>query len=94
MEESFTVHIRGAGEQAENLIVTINDYNLDKLGTSLRDKLLTVTRMLAATKTSQACEAMDSFIKQVDSQDGKGLYDWQAWQLRTTGQQIKTVIGC
>lgn len=92
-EGSFVVHIRGAGEQAENLIVTVDDYNLGDLGASLRDKLATLDRMLSAEKP-QACEAADNFIKHVDKEDGRGLYDWQAWQLRTTAQQIKTVAGC
>ena len=93
-EESFAVHVRGAGEQVENLIVTVNDYHLGDLGTSLRDKLITLNRMLSADKKRQACNAADNFIKHVDKEDGRRLYDWQAWQLRTTAQQIKTVAGC
>jgi len=53
-----------------------------------------VNKMLAANKKTQACEGLDSFRNQVDAQDGKGLYDWQAAWLRWTAAQIKIVIGC
>ena len=91
---SFTVHIRGAGEQTESLASTIAEYNLGKLGASLRDKLATVTRQLAAGKKRQACEAFGSFVNQVDAQDGKGLYEWQALYLRYNAQRIQALIGC
>ena len=91
---SFTVHIRGAGEQTDGLASTIAEYSLGKLGASLQDKLATVTRHLAAGKPRQACEAFDSFVHQVDAQDGKGLYDWQALCLRYNAQRIQALIGC
>ena len=67
----------------ENLIVTVDDYNLGDLGNSLRDKLATLHRMLSADKKPQACGAADNFIRHVDKEEGQGLYDWQAWHLRT-----------
>ena len=75
------------------MISTISGYGLGKLGTSLTDKLVTAQRMLAAGKNSQARESLDSFVAQVMAQSGKGLADWQAWQLTTTAEQIKTVMG-
>jgi hypothetical protein len=91
---SFTVHIRGAGEQTEGLASTITEYNLGKLGTSLQDKLVAVTRHLAAGRKSQACEAFDSFVNQVDAQVGKGLQEWQALYLRYNAQRLQALIGC
>jgi hypothetical protein len=92
--KTFTVHVQGAGEQVEGLIVTLNSWSLKALGMSLRDKLTTVKRMLAMSKTRQACENIVVFLSQVDTQDGKGLQGWQAWELRTTAQRIQAVIGC
>lgn len=90
---TFTVHVQGAWEQVGGLIAAISSYDLATLGTSLTDKLVTVQRMLVAGKRSQARANLDSFIAQVKTQSGNGLADWQAWQLATTAEQIKTVIG-
>ncbi|MBM2821461.1 MAG: hypothetical protein HW413_207 [Thermoleophilia bacterium] len=76
------------------LIALVDSYNLGKLGTSLNDKLVTAQRMLAANKTKQACESLDSFLRQVKAQKGKGLTVKQADDLTAGAQAIKSVIDC
>ena len=51
--------------------------------------------MLEANKPKQACESLDSFIKQVKAQKGKGLLTvpW-ANELTARAQAIKDVIDC
>ena len=92
--KTFTVHVQGAGEQTGDLISTVDSYGLKKLGTSLRDKLARVQSLLAAKKSKQACEELNTFLKEVKTQNGKALYEWQAYELTTKAQQIKNVIGC
>ena len=46
------------------------------------------------TAWRRRCEAFDSFVNQVDAQDGKGLYDWQALYLSYNAQRIQALIGC
>ena len=93
-EGSFAVHIRGAGEQVENLIVTVR-----RLQTSATSATVCATSSPLSTgccradKKPQACGAADNFIRHVDKEEGQGLYDWQAWHLRTAAQQITTVAG-
>jgi hypothetical protein len=91
---SFNVHVRGAADQVTNLVGTIDGYGLGKLGTSLDDKLATVSRGLAANKTQQACSSLSDFLSQVRSQSGKGLTAGQAAYLTGSANQIATVIGC
>ena len=91
----FPVHVKGATEQLTDLIATIKNYNLAKLGTSLTDKLVTAQRMLAAGKKQQACDNLTSFISQVKASGNvKRLSTSQVDDLTGRAQQIKTVIGC
>ena len=91
--EIFNIHVEGASEQVNDLIAVVESYNLDKLGTSLTDKLMTVQRMLTATKPDEAIEKLNAFINQLKAQTGKGLTTDQANQLTTDANRIKAVIG-
>ena len=90
---SFSVQVKGASEQVADLIAAVDGYHLDKLGSSLRDKLVTVQRFLAAGKPLQARDNLAAFVSQVESQRGKGLTDAQADALKSAAQQIANVIG-
>jgi len=85
---------KGAQEQVADLIALVDSYQLDKLGTSLHDKLVTVQRMLANDKPKQACENLDNFLNQVRTQTGKGLTVAQADELTARAQRVRDEIGC
>jgi hypothetical protein len=89
---SFTVHVKGAGEQIADLIALVESYQLRKLGTSLRDKLVSVQRLLAAGKPRQAEETLTAFVSQVRAQRGKGLTAERADALLTAARRISDVI--
>jgi hypothetical protein len=91
--QNFAIHVRGAPEQITNVIALVQEYNLGKLGHSLIDKLVTVGRMLNTNKPGQAIENLNTFIRQVKSQRGKGLTTDQADRLITDALRIKAVIG-
>ena len=74
------------------LIATIEGYPLDKLGLSLTDKLRTVARMLSQDKPSQASENLESFLREVTAQRGKGLTEEQANELTSEAERIQALI--
>jgi hypothetical protein len=93
---SFKVHVQGAGELTGALIAEIDGWNLDKLGTSLHDKLVIVQGALAAGKTAEALEDLDAFVSQVNAvKSGTKLPDWwwQSGEIKSKVGQIETVIG-
>ena len=85
---------KSAPEMVADLITLVDGYQLDKLGTSLRDKLVTVQWMLANDQLKQACEGLGGFLNQVKAQKGKGLTVDQANELTARTQAIRDVIGC
>lgn len=88
----FVVYVKGATEQIADLIVTLDGYALDKVGSSLRDKLVAAQRHLEAGRNHQAEESLASFVAQTTAQRGKGLTDTQASELAAAAQQIIEVI--
>jgi chitinase len=76
-----------------DLIALVQSYGLDKLETSLTQKLVTVQRMLESDKRKQAIHALDTFINQVNAQKGKALTIEQANELTNRAQDIKSAIG-
>jgi hypothetical protein len=89
---SFTVHVKGAAEQVADLLALIDSYERGNLGSSLRDKLRTVQRFLAAGKPRQAEENLAAFVSHVEAQHGKGLTSGQADALVTAAERIIDVI--
>src|SRR5262249_24718262 len=90
---TFTIHVRGAAEQTNLLVALVDSYGLDKLGTSLDDKLTSVSTLLAAGKTSDASESLSAFVNQVKAQSGKALTTSQAAALVDAATRIQHVIG-
>jgi hypothetical protein len=89
---TFRVHVQGASEQIADLIALVESYELGKLGTSLRDKLIAAQRFLAAGKPRQAEDNLSGFIAQVSAQRGKALSDSQSDALAAAAHRIIDVI--
>ena len=70
----------------------LDGYALDKVGSSLRDKLVAAQRHLEAGRNHQAEESLAAFVAQTTAQRGKGLTDTQASELAAAAQQIIEVI--
>jgi hypothetical protein len=86
------IEVKTPQQLVSELIALVQSYELGKLGTSLTDKLATVKRMLDAGKPTQAVENLNTFIKQVKSQDGKELTPDQATALTRAASDIRTAI--
>jgi hypothetical protein len=89
---TFRVHVQGASEQMADLITLFDGYDLEKLGTSLRDKLTTAQRQLASGKNAQAEDTLGAFVTQVDAQRGNALSSAQADELLAIATRIIDVI--
>ena len=90
---TFTVHVRGAAEQTKMLVALVDSYGLDKLGTSLHDKLTSVSTLLAAGNMSDAADTLSAFDAQVNAQSDKALTTPQAAALVDAARRIQHVIG-
>jgi HYR domain len=95
---SFTVHVRDAGEQTANLIALVLAMNAKQgILNGLDAKLETVKQAVAAANAGNrldACNKLDAFIKEVESQAGKALTAHQATELKTAAARIRGVLGC
>ena len=95
VSQTFTVTVKGAAAQVNDLITTVNGFTIASgLKASLVDQLQTVLADLQANNTAQACLDLTSFINHVKAQSGKGLTTSQATQLLTAATRIKAVLGC
>ena len=90
---TFTVHVRGAGEQVANLAALVNSYQLEGLGSSLSDKLTSATSLIAAGNPTMAVENLDAFIREVQGQAGKHLTATQAAALTAAAANVEHVLG-
>jgi probable HAF family extracellular repeat protein len=81
-------------DQVTDLIALVDSYELDKLGTSLPDKLASVKQMLEAGDNAQACKQLNAFLNEVKAQSGKGLTSEQADELTARTVTLRNTIGC
>lgn len=90
---SFTVRVKGAAEQIQDLMLLVGSYHMHG-GTekSLTSPLQSALDLLSAGKTAAASEALQTFIDHVQAQSGKKLTDIQTRSLLAAATQIKTVI--
>jgi hypothetical protein len=93
---SFTVHVRGAGEQVARLGQVVAAVGS---GTSLGDKLSQVQADLATNAKSDACVTLAAFVKEVMAQAGKKIQPGtslptQAGSLIAVATSIEAVVGC
>ncbi len=92
---SFNVHVKGAAEQAADLLTAVNNLNI-KAGNK-NSLLVKLTAALAAIQNSNsglACSHLSAFINEVSAQSGKALTVSDANQLLAAAQQIRKVLGC
>jgi uncharacterized delta-60 repeat protein len=91
---TFDVIVKDANWQLEDVIGLVGSWNLEKLGTSLTDKLSQAQRFNAEGKLKQACDTLGAVLSQVSAQTGKGLTLEQTQELMTRVTRIQNVIGC
>ena len=90
---SFTIRVKGAAEQIQDLSVLVSSFHLAS-GTenSLTSKLKAALDALAAGNKTAAGDFLQSFIEHVQAQSGKKLTAAQAKSLIAAATQIKTVM--
>jgi streptogramin lyase len=88
---SFTVHVKGAGEQLSDLVTAVTGVGP---GASLVNKVSEAQAGLAADDVAGACGVLDALIHEVDSQAGKKIPAGQGTALIGAANQIGNVIGC
>ena len=90
---SFTIHVKGAAEQLQDLIALVGSFNL-AYGTenSLASQLRSALAALSAGNKAAACASLQLFIDHANAQSGKKLTGAQASSFIAAATQIKTVI--
>jgi mevalonate kinase len=93
---AFTIQVKGAAEQINDLIALVNSLRL-RPGTAnaLLPKLQRALRQLSMGKTREACHHLKSFIREVNNKlNSKQISAAQANQLLTAANRIRAVLGC
>ncbi len=94
---SFTVHVKGAAEQVNDLIALVQALNLKPWTTYiLTTELQSASNALRRDCTRAACIDLDAFIFEVDAQTWWGQI-WppsRARLLIRNAQRIQNVLGC
>lgn len=90
---SFTIHVKGAAEQINDLSLLVRSFHLAP-GTenSLTSKLKSAMDALASGNKTSAGSFLQSFIGLANAQSGKKLTKSQAASLITAASQVITVI--
>ena len=90
---SFTIRVKGAAEQIQDLTVLVSSFHLEH-GTenSLTSSLKSALDALSAGNKATASGYLQTFIEHVNAQSGKKLTKVQANLLIAAATQIKTVI--
>jgi microsomal dipeptidase-like Zn-dependent dipeptidase len=93
---NFTVKVKGAAEQINDLISLLRSYQLESgIENSLLVKLQPALAALQAGDIATACIRLTAFINEVKAQSGKKFITAaQANQMVAAAQQIKDVLGC
>jgi len=92
---SFTVHVKGAAEQLNDLITAVTNLSM-KEGTriSLLAKLQAALAKVQASDTVAACGTVAAFINDVKAHRGNDISLVDADALIAKATQIRTVLGC
>ena len=89
---SFMIHVKGAAEQIQDLIVLVSSFHLASgIENSLTSPLKSALDALAAGKKAAAAVYLQTFIYHTNAQSGKKLTVSQAKTLIAAATQIKTV---
>ena len=92
---SFTVHVKGAAEQLNDLIIAVTNLSAkDGTRTSLLAKLQTALAKVQANDSASGCGTLAAFINEVASHSGKDISVVDADALIAKATQIKAVLGC
>jgi hypothetical protein len=93
---SFTVHVRGAGEQIDDLqqlLVSVTDIPRS-MRQSLGAKLTAAETSLAGDDVEGACDELKAFIAEATAQSGRRLTANLAEVLIEHATRIRTVLAC
>jgi hypothetical protein len=88
---SAAVTVKGAAEQLTDLGAAVVGVGP---GRSLAGKVAAIQGYVAASDTADACDALASFINEVNAQTGKKLSATQAASFGTQAQNIEAALGC
>ena len=88
---SFTVHVKGAGEQLTALQAAVTGVGPGK---SLAEKVSQTQTYLAANDLADACSTLTALIHELNAQAGKKISTAQATTLIGDANRIENVIGC
>jgi CSLREA domain-containing protein len=88
---SFTVHVKGAGEQLADLLTAITGVGP---GRSLADKVAQAQTQLTANDIPAVCSTLTTFISEVKAQSSKTIPTSKAAMLIESAGRIKSVLGC
>jgi hypothetical protein len=90
---SFTIHVKGAVEQIQDLMVLVKSFHLASgIENSLLSPLKSALDALSAGNKVAASGYLQTFIDHVNAQSGKKLTTAQARSLVAAATQIKAVI--
>lgn len=92
---SFSVHVKGAAEQTNDLITAVNNLS-GKAGikNALLAKLNAALAKLQSNNTAAACGPLKAFINLVTAMRGKDISISDADALIAAATNIRAVIGC
>lgn len=88
---SFPVHVKGAVEQLQDLLLAVTGL---PPGKSLESKVREVLSNVQAGRVANACSGLAAFINEVQAQSGKKLTNVQANSLLVDAARIRAVLGC
>jgi len=88
---SFTVHVKSATEQLQDLLVAVTGMGPGK---SLASKVQDALDAVRAGNIASACSTLNDFMNEVKAQSGKKLTVAQANSLLTDAARIRAVLGC
>ena len=88
---SFDVHVRGAGEQLDDLVTRVAGLGP---GSALSDMLIDARIALDAGDDTEACEKLNAFANAAQAQSGKKLTAEEAGELVSSANRIRSVLDC
>ena len=92
---SFTIHVKGAAEQAADLITAVNNLATEHgIKNALLVKLNAALKNIQSNNAAAACGELKAFINLVAAQRGKAISTSDADSLTAAATQIRAVIGC
>jgi uncharacterized repeat protein (TIGR03803 family) len=91
---TFTVHVNGAAEQINSLIVLVQSLGLQPgIATSLCVKLQIAAKKLDRGSLEAACGNLGAYLNEANAQKGKALTAAQADLLNAEATRIRAVLG-